>query len=194
MKFIPLTLSLLFISLSFELFATNAQPILDSSQRALVFSHQYRAAKKYLTFGERVKIRLKNQSHFNRGKIIQITDSTLIIERNKQTKTIQLNEIELIQKTTIGNIIASIYGGSAIFNGAVLSIAGVSELTRLGNDGWSGLILPFLLLFTLIGFCLVFVGTLPFWARAKRFNLGKQIWKMEVKNIYRDKYGKVKGL
>ncbi len=46
MKFIPLIWSLLFIGLSFELFAKNAQPIVDSSQKALVFSHQYRLTKK----------------------------------------------------------------------------------------------------------------------------------------------------
>jgi hypothetical protein len=185
MKSFQLTLSLFLIGLSFQLFAGNATTPIDSTQKALVFSHQYRPVKKYLTVGERVKIRLKNQNYFNRGKIIQITDSTLTIERASKPQTIWLNEIDIIQKTSFGNVfaiyssfaysfpygVAGVAGGVSIFNDSL------SESRRGWFVGDKGLGI----LLTILGLGLLFVSTLPFWARAKRFNLGKKIWKMEVK-------------
>ncbi len=80
------------------------------------------------------------------------------------------------------------YGATAMLGGAFL----ISESVQPDNDigGW-GIIGGILILF---GAAVAFAGTFPFWLRTKRFNLGKQVWKMEVRKIYRDKYGKIKEL
>jgi hypothetical protein len=184
MKFLPLIYCLCLVNFNLYAIGASSLPASDST-KMLVFTHQYRLAKKYLNVGETVKLRLNNQSHFNRGEIIAINDSTLSLQRGKTVRVFALSDIDLIQKTSIGNAIAIYfstysftYGAAATAAGAIVFVDGADSRNR----GWfrgeraTGIII------TLIGLGLLFVSTLPFWLRAKRFNLGKKIWRMEVKN------------
>jgi hypothetical protein len=134
MKKLQFTLILFLIILNIQSFAVSKHSSNDSLQKALEFTHQTRLVKKYLRVGENVKIRLNNQNKFYRGKIIHITDSTISIKRKSATQVISLSAIELIQKTTVGNIIASIFGGYVALGSTTLAVVGIVDLIRIGCD------------------------------------------------------------
>jgi hypothetical protein len=192
MKTIQIAMSLLLVSFSLSLLAGTPSLESTSPELGLKFTHQYQNKVKYLVKGERVKVRVKNQPSSIRGKITNITDSSITLSRAGETKTIPLSDIDLIQKTTVGNIIASIFGVYAGINGIAIAIIAARDLGAISGSILVGFWVIFILFAITIGLGLAFVGTLPFWARAKRFNLASKTWKMEVKNIIRDSLGRIR--
>lgn len=180
---------LLVFGLGFSSFAgTYSSPTLaDSVQKTLIFKKAYGDNVKYLSVGERVKLRANGYGGLLRGKITNIQDDSLTIERNGNQIKIALNQISLIQKTTIGNIIASVFGVYSMESGvASMALGLILASEPILYAALAGTI------FFVIGCILAFVGTLPFWVRAKRFNLAKGTWRMSVGKTFVDKYGKIR--
>jgi hypothetical protein len=155
------------ISILFILLFTGAS-IASYGQKTLELTDKQTGKIKTFAIGKKIRYKSVEDSDYEKGKIQNITDSTLVFflpdeDENPSLVELRLDEIQSFQKSTTLHNISRILGG-------LFMVAGASTMANAngyaGEDGSSGAYIG-------LGAGMVAVGVIPFLIKPKTYILGE---------------------
>ena len=172
-------LKILFICFIFALASDSfAQPSQSSVKRICLINNR-NGRVKFINNGRMVKIRLRENLEFRKGRITSISDSVISIDNIP----FKIDDIAVISPRQTGLIIARVGGGAVSAMGAGLIVAGFVWLSEAKNDnsgGWGGMFLTLAGIGAIAsGVLTVPIGAIPYMIHHKRFYLHSK-WNLKI--------------